>query len=121
MRDAILQDEETRAYWTSDARLGTGRFQRLLDSDPEQSIETCRRGVADLADELAASGRTFFASKARPGYRDLVVLGPWRLLASTSAENTRRTYVEGGLGGWLDAMRDFFGGELRVVTERDAK
>lgn len=53
--------------------------------------------------------------------QDFWVLGPQRMIAATSPDNLRRTFVEGGLGGWVERMEAFLGPEWTVVTERDPK
>ena len=59
-----------------------------------------------------------FANAAHARTKDFLVMGPQRMLAATSAENLRRTFVEGGLGDWIRRMEECLAEPWKEVTQR---
>ncbi len=51
----------------------------------------------------------------------MLVLGPLRMIASTSRTNVERTYIAGGLGPWIERVHAFFAAELADLLARDPK
>ncbi|GJN88641.1 hypothetical protein Rhopal_001607-T1 [Rhodotorula paludigena] len=120
-----LFDEETREYWTSDARLGPGVWKTLSSATPEtdaQTIKELHEHLGRLSEEAFRDGGLFIASPTKPGMLDFHWLGGYRLVRSMSASLAREIFEapeSAGFKAWLERMYAAY--PMPEVWERDAK
>lgn len=53
--------------------------------------------------------------------QDALLMGSYRVAAATSPDFERQTFGAGGLGSWVQRMKDACGEEFALALERDPK
>ncbi|GAA5822927.1 hypothetical protein JCM11251_004426 [Rhodosporidiobolus azoricus] len=102
-RIAQLFDEETREYWTSDKRLGTGVWKSLLSRTPEddeKALKAIKAGLVALSPSEFPNGQKFVSSASKPGLKDFSLLGSYRLIRAVSPRFAAETFEAPDAGEW---------------------
>ncbi|SCV69143.1 BQ2448_2163 [Microbotryum intermedium] len=107
-RFAPAFDEWTRAYWTSDDRLGPGFWQRLSSRDQNECLAELKKGLDEFGDKHLNSekGQLYLQSPSAPGYLDYSLMGFVRMLSACSRSLVKETFARPNthLAKWLDRM-----------------
>ncbi|BGP05957.1 hypothetical protein JCM10049v2_001776 [Rhodotorula toruloides] len=120
---AKLFDGETRAYWTSDARLGEGVWAKVSSRTEQERAEIVKQlheRIKEATADKLANGNLFFTSPSKPGYTDFYVLSDYRLLRSVSPKLAYDVYeADERCAAWLERMKQAY--PMPEVWERDPK
>ncbi|KAK4698340.1 hypothetical protein P7C70_g7940, partial [Phenoliferia sp. Uapishka_3] len=131
--------KEDAQYFSSDARLGPGKWAETLAADygssffplhlfsPSQlvislalaeQIIASLKASADLLEAKLASPNGYFFSATQPSFKDFTVMGWYRMLAATDPKGAKRVF-DGRMGEWVERMRERFKVGLGEVEKRD--
>lgn len=116
-------DKEDFDYWTSEARLGPGAWDRINAASVPDTIAAAKKGVESLNAIILRSpaNAKFFSSKTVPGWHNATLYGVVRLLKGVSAEYTQAVFGEGPIGVWLKNIETYYEKELKDINARDPK
>ncbi|KAK4705102.1 hypothetical protein P7C70_g1108, partial [Phenoliferia sp. Uapishka_3] len=111
--------KEDAEYYTSDSRMGTGVWEKVLGADQDEMLTRAHACLTKIEARLSRDGH-FLDSKTTPGWTDCGLYGIYRTLRATDRELAESVFV-GKMGKWVEDIHSYFRGGLADVLERDPK
>ncbi|KDE07997.1 hypothetical protein MVLG_01700 [Microbotryum lychnidis-dioicae p1A1 Lamole] len=124
-RFAPTFDEWTRAYWTSDDRLGPGFWARVSSRDQDECLAELQKGLDEFGEKHLNSekGQLYLQDLSAPGHLDFSLMGFVRMLSACSHALVKKTFArpDTHLAKWLDRMlsHDQIAKEWKALSVRD--
>jgi len=116
--DQQITGEEHRAYFTSDARLGTQGYQKLLALDRQELVRRAIMNVQPLVQTLRERPGQYFQG-THPGQVDYIIFGRYAYCRMLDQELTKQIWDNQGqeISHWIRNLSQAFDGHAHKLFE----